>query len=147
MHYSLFKFLLLSIIACCISCTQHEEAQTPTAVAGFNMSVKSEQAAFTVTFASKDHQKLPIGEFHQWIITVKDNAGKAVYPAKFAIGGGMPAHGHGLPTAPTISEYLGDGQYLMEGVKFSMDGHWEIQLRIMTPETQDTAKIAFDVHY
>src|SRR4249920_3274177 len=31
--------------------------------------------------------------------------------------GGMPQHGHGLPTRPVVSRELADGTYLMEGMK------------------------------
>ena len=36
----------------------------------------------------------------------------------------MPEHGHGFPTVPEVTEYLGDGKYLVEGLKFSMPGWW-----------------------
>jgi hypothetical protein len=42
----------------------------------------------------------------------------------------MPQHGHGFPTHPKVTKELGDGRYLLEGMKFSMSGWWEIKLKI-----------------
>lgn len=40
--------------------------------------------------------------------------------------------GHGLPTQPQVTKELEDGTYLLEGMKFSMTGWWEIKLTIET---------------
>ena len=45
----------------------------------------------------------------------------------------MPQHGHGLPTRPQVTRELADGTYLIEGMKFSMTGWWEIKLAIDSP--------------
>ena len=47
-----------------------------------------------------------------------------------SIDGGMPQHGHGFPTQPRVTRELGDGRYLLEGMKFSMPGWWEIKLKV-----------------
>lgn len=146
MHTLINNIILLILINCCIACS-NESSNKDKASTDFNISAQSQQHEFTVQFTAKNQAKLPVGEFHQWVVTLKDKAGKPIYPAKFAISGGMPAHGHGLPTTLRVTQYLGNGQYLMEGVKFSMDGHWVIQLNIVTQSTKDIAKIEFDVHY
>jgi hypothetical protein len=49
----------------------------------------------------------------------------------------MPQHGHGLPTRPRITRELEDGTYLLEGMKFSMTGWWEVKLDIQGPQGPD----------
>lgn len=71
-----------------------------------------------------------INRLHAWQITVRTPAGEPVSHAQIAVDGGMPQHGHGLPTAPQVTQELGEGRYLLEGMKFSMTGWWEIKLRI-----------------
>ena len=62
--------------------------------------------------------------------------------ARIAVDGGMPQHGHGLPTRPRVTRELGDGSYLLEGMKFSMTGWWEIKLAIDAAEGTD--KVTFN---
>ncbi|MCX7304684.1 MAG: FixH family protein [Hyphomicrobiales bacterium] len=80
-----------------------------------------------------------LGELENWILTVKTAAGKPVDDAAITVGGGMPDHNHGLPTAPLMTGHLGDGRYRIEGVKFSMSGWWELRFDISSPAGSDTA--------
>jgi hypothetical protein len=50
--------------------------------------------------------------------------------ASIAVDGGMPQHGHGLPTKPRVTRALGDGTYEVEGLKFNMGGWWVVKFRI-----------------
>lgn len=79
-----------------------------------------------------------INQIHSWKVRVASPAGLPVSQARIAVDGGMPQHGHGLPTQPQVTQELGDGLYLLEGMKFSMTGWWEIKLAIQTPEANDT---------
>jgi hypothetical protein len=83
------------------------------------------------------------GELHSWILTVKTAAGQPVDDAKVLVDGGMPAHRHGLPTSPAASASLGDGRYRIEGVKFSMSGHWELRFDISSSIGED--EVTFDL--
>ena len=47
-------------------------------------------------------------------------------------------HDHGLPTAPRVTETLGEGDYLLEGMKFQMPGHWVVTLAIDAGEGDDS---------
>jgi hypothetical protein len=60
-----------------------------------------------------------------------------VAQARIQVDGGMPQHGHGLPTKPQVTRELPDGGYLIEGMKFSMTGWWEIKLAIDGPAGAD----------
>jgi hypothetical protein len=50
----------------------------------------------------------------------------------------MPEHDHGLPTAPQVTRYLGNGDYLVEGIKFLMNGWWQMSFLITAGEQRDS---------
>ncbi|MGE0812767.1 MAG: FixH family protein [Vicinamibacterales bacterium] len=77
-------------------------------------------------------------------VTVRTLEGRPVLDARIAIGGGMPRHGHGLPTRPAARS-LGDGIYAIEGVRFSMGGWWELTLTIDGPDGEDTVTFHLDI--
>lgn len=78
-----------------------------------------------------------INQLHAWQLRVATPAGKPVAQARIRVDGGMPQHGHGLPTRPQVTRELPDGAYLIEGMKFSMTGWWEIKLAIDGPAGAD----------
>lgn len=80
-----------------------------------------------------------INQIHAWQIKVSSPDGAPVRNARIAVDGGMPQHGHGLPTRPQVTREVADGTYLIEGMKFSMTGWWEIKLAIQAAEGTDTA--------
>jgi len=98
---------------------------------------KSQAGKFTVSITSK-LDPVAINKMHSWVVEVKSPDGKPVENAKIGIDGGMPMHGHGLPTAPSMTKYLGRGQYLVEGMKFNMAGLWELKLAIDSGHNQDS---------
>jgi hypothetical protein len=71
-------------------------------------------------------------------VAVMDANGQAVDGAEIAIDGGMPQHGHGLPTRPRVTKKLGGGAYVIEGVRFNMGGWWEFRLAISGKAGTDT---------
>jgi hypothetical protein len=78
-----------------------------------------------------------INKIHAWEVRIERASGEPVTGAHIAVDGGMPQHGHGFPTKPRITRELGEGRYLLEGVKFSMTGWWEIKLKIDAPAGKD----------
>lgn len=86
-----------------------------------------------------DRKPIPVGETHRWVLTVLDEARRPVEGAEIAMDGGMPAHGHGLPTAPRVTEELGEGRYRIEGVRFNMGGLWELRFTIRGAPGDDEA--------
>ena len=69
---------------------------------------------------------------------VADADAQPVANASISIEGGMPQHGHGLPTRPRVTKNLGNGWYEVSGVRFNMGGWWELRLTITTPAGTDT---------
>ena len=71
-------------------------------------------------------------------VALRDATGNAVDGATITIDGGMPQHGHGLPTRPRVTRNLGSGVYVIEGVRFNMGGWWELKLAIAGKSGTDT---------
>jgi hypothetical protein len=70
-------------------------------------------------------------------VAILDAEGRPVDDATIQIDGGMPEHGHGLPTRPRVTRALGNGLYEIEGVRFNMSGWWEFTLAIDAPSGSD----------
>ena len=83
-----------------------------------------------------------INQMHSWKVKLATADGTLVHGARFAVDGGMPQHGHGLPTRPRVTRELADGTYQRDGMKFSMTGWWEVKLAIDAPPGAD--KVTFN---
>lgn len=83
-----------------------------------------------------------INQMHSWTVRLAAQNGHPVRGAKFSVDGGMPQHGHGLPTQPRVTRELADGTYQLDGMKFSMTGWWEVKLAIEGPQGAD--KVTFN---
>lgn len=82
---------------------------------------------------------IPINKIHKWEIRVKTPQGVPVDGATVSIMGGMPMHKHGMPTAPRVTKDLRQGDYLLEGMKFSMAGWWELIVQVKKGSDRDKA--------
>jgi hypothetical protein len=78
-------------------------------------------------------------------VTVRDAEGRAIDEVQISIDGGMPQHGHGLPTRPRVTRNVGDGIYEIEGVRFNMGGWWEFTLAIAGSRGADTVTFNLDL--
>jgi hypothetical protein len=78
-------------------------------------------------------------------VSVANTAGEAITNATITIDGGMPQHGHGLPTRPRVTKNHGDGKYEISGLRFNMGGWWELKLTITTPAGTDTVTFNLSV--
>lgn len=83
-----------------------------------------------------------INQIHNWTVKLADTTGMPVTGAQFTVGGGMPQHGHGFPTRPRIAREMEGGTYLLEGMKFSMPGWWNIKFDIASGNGED--KVTFN---
>ncbi len=99
----------------------------------FNLNTDRERMTdnglFRVSFVS-ELDPVAINQMHSWTLNVVTADGRAVENAAITVDGGMPQHGHGLPTSPQVTEYLGDGAYRVEGLRFQMGGWWEVKFDI-----------------
>lgn len=94
----------------------------------------SDKNIFRVSYLSSE-DVVPVNQMHQWTLHVETVDGKPVENATITVDGDMPQHGHGLPTSPRVTKYLGNGDYLIDGMKFQMGGWWLIDFTI-TANTQ-----------
>ena len=83
----------------------------------------------------RDTQRSDTSMIRRTVLTL---ATLAIEEAEISIDGGMPQHGHGLPTRPRVTRNLGDGIYEIEGVRFNMGGWWEFKLAIAGSRGADT---------
>jgi hypothetical protein len=97
----------------------------------------SDQGLFEVTYSSSD-TPIPINQIQTWTILVKTSDGQLVEQAEITVDGGMPQHGHGLPTQPQVTDNLGAGNFLVEGLKFQMPGWWEVTFHITANGDSDS---------
>lgn len=102
----------------------------------------SSDGLYEVTIDSR-LQPLQLGRMHAWVATIKTVDGAPVTGAEIKVGGGMPIHNHGFPTEPQVTRETGPGEYLIEGVKFSMPGPWVMFLDISANDETDS--VAFDI--
>lgn len=78
-------------------------------------------------------------------VAIVDADGRAVEGAVLAIDGGMPEHGHGLPTRPRMTRAIGAGAYEIDGVRFNMGGWWEFKVTITSERGADTVTFHLSV--
>jgi hypothetical protein len=95
----------------------------------------SAQGLYTATL--EPSQPLRPRKMQSIKVALKDAGGHAVDGAAITIDGGMPQHGHGLPTRPRVTTSLGDGVYVIEGVRFNMGGWWEFKVAIQSAAGTD----------
>lgn len=108
--------------------------------------VKSSRGIFSILVHPTEKEAV-IGEYHSWLIQIKDSQGRSIENARILISGGMDAHGHGLPNAPKVTKYLGKGKYLIEGMRFNMAGEWNLQFAIQSSLGADRARIDFTLDF
>ena len=100
-------------------------------------------ASGNYTATIEETAKFPKRQMLTTTIVVKDKNGQPIDNLAIEFDGGMPEHGHGLPTKPSVSKENGAGQYRVNGLKFSMGGWWELKLRIANGVAKDS--VVFNV--
>jgi cytochrome c peroxidase len=86
-----------------------------------------------------------MNEWQEWLIHIARRDGAPLSLREVALDGGMPAHGHGLPTAPTVAAAGPSGTFAARGVRFNMAGRWELRVLIADREGADAASFPVDV--
>ena len=103
----------------------------------------SERGVYTVSFKSS-LDPIEINRIHSWVLHVFAD-GKPITGAAISVSGGMPAHDHGLPTRPRVTEELNQGSYRLDGIRFHMSGEWEVTVEISAGGQSDTAVITLQL--
>jgi hypothetical protein len=99
----------------------------------------SNQGLYRVSYAP-NRSPLTFNQIHSWTIHVATPDGQPVTDATITVDGGMPQHGHGLPSQPQVTRHLGGGDYLAEGMKFQMGGWWVVDFSIDAANQHDTVR-------
>ncbi len=87
-----------------------------------------------------------VNTMHSWVVNLRTLDGEPVENARLTVDGDMPAHGHGLPTSPEVTEELGGGDYRIEGLKFQMGGYWEVYVDVVTADGEaDSVIVPVDI--
>ena len=135
-------FLLIFFVATATHANKSADSKN-----AFALSATSTNKQFQLALKTEDGYTPQINKFHNWIMTLTDHRGTPVFPAYFSLSGGMPSHGHGLPTQPIVTRHLGEGTYLIEGVKFNMYGDWQLKFHITANNTEDRVIADFAITY
>lgn len=130
---SLRTAFALSLIG--LAATVHSQAIPPHLDMGTTHA--STHHVFVVELVPPAHAAA-INQMHTWQVKVTSSDGQPLRHARINVDGGMPQHGHGLPTHPKVTRELEDGTYLLEGMKFSMTGWWQITLMIEADGVDDS---------
>ena len=81
---------------------------------------------------------IPTSRLQRWTLHLETAAGVPVDSAALTVDGGMPQHGHGLPTKPRVTRALGHGDHLVEGMKFNMGGWWVVKFDVAAAAGRDS---------
>jgi hypothetical protein len=99
---------------------------------------------FEVRFDSL-YKPIVINQIQSWVMYVRTDDGLCVKEAEITVDGAMPEHRHGLPTVPLVRPGANDCEYLVEGLRFHMGGHWELKFRIKAGDETDTLTVSLDL--
>ena len=132
--HSVFLLIILGLAVMLAGCNA-ESAAT-----GWHLSQTSAKQLFKAELSCTTPPA--VGDFQQCQIQIRHADNRPVSHASVLIDGGMPAHGHGLPTAPEAVALDNDGNFRIDGLKYSMMGAWVLGFLVKTPEVED--KIVFD---
>ncbi len=121
MKYLTTLILLLFLAGCqsTMSHSSHSSGELDT-----NLTQLSANQRYEGTLSSK-LEPLQINQIHEWELEIESIEGEPLVGADVTLSGGMPEHQHGFPTVPTVTE-VGEGRYLVEGMKFQMSGSWQM---------------------
>jgi hypothetical protein len=128
-------FLAGSLAMLLTGCT-HLFAKPPSEL-DYATTRKSANGVYQVSWRAQV-DPVPVRRLHEWTINVTTAAGEPVPEARIAVWGGMPQHGHGLPTKPRVTRALEGSNHLVEGMRFNMGGWWEVKFAIASPAGTDT---------
>jgi hypothetical protein len=108
----------------------------------FSRTRVSEASLYRATIRP-DGDSIPKGRLQRWTLHLETTTGSTVDTARITVDGGMPQHGHGLPTKPRVTRALGNGDHLVEGMKFNMGGWWVVRFGVAAAAGRDS--VVFNV--
>ena len=82
---------------------------------------------------------------HDWVVGIELAEPSSEIPTAVHFDGGMPAHGHGFVTRPRVTRNLGNGEFLVEGVKFHMPGDWVLLVSVVGRSGSDQVRLPLTI--
>jgi hypothetical protein len=132
----LFSFTMVSALATSSGCS------TPPPDLDLSLDKLSNSGRYRIAIIAPTPTPA-VNQLHSWTVKLATPDGKPIKGAHFAVSGGMPQHYHGYPTQPRVTQEFKDGTYLLEGMKFSMNGWWELKLGIRAEPGPD--QVTFNI--
>ena len=127
-RFGLFAIAIFSLAGCAL--------MSPPKDLDLGLSKPGARSIYLVTMHPPP-EAATINQIHAWGVEVRTMAGEPVADASIRFSGGMPQHFHGFPTSPRVTDNLGNGKYVLDGVKFSMSGWWQMKLEIDAAQGSD----------
>ena len=128
---------VVALAGCNLFMTMHGGSAERPAASEFGLGPRtSASGAYVATIETS--QPLHVRRMQSVKLTIRSADDAPVDGATITVDGGMPEHGHGLPTEPRVTRNLGAGVYQVEGLKFNMGGWWELKFRISSAAGTDT---------
>jgi len=84
-------------------------------------------------------------QMHEWIVGIELIGDTRPIPTAVHFDGGMPSHGHGFVTQPRVTQNLGGGEFLIEGVKFHMPGDWVLKITVIGRNSSDQVTLPLTI--
>lgn len=131
---------LSAVVACK---TESEQAPQSTSQAVWQLTETSTKGLFKVQLMCRHPPS--VGPFQDCQIELLNGQSQVINDAKISLDGGMPSHGHGLPTAPVVSLLDEQGHYRIDGLQYNMPGAWLLGLIIQTAAGQDKVVFSFEI--
>jgi hypothetical protein len=124
-------FAAVTLLAGCTA-----SAQAPKNL-DYSRTRSSEQGVYRGTIRPAG-DSIPQGRLQSWMLHLETATGASVDSVNVTVDGGMPQHGHGLPTKPQVTRDLGNGDHLVEGMKFNMGGWWVVKFHVSSAAGNDS---------
>ncbi len=125
---TLFLGLAMGLVSC-----GDEEVETP---------ADTGEAGLTLTIHATIDPDPPLVDQNTMDIHVTDSAELGVEGCEITVDPQMPAHGHGSPEVPVVTDQ-GSGTYKAFPVTLSMPGTWEITVEAEHADTQASGTAVF----
>ena len=135
-HTAVLTVVTTALLASCMRFVH------PPANLDYSRTRASESGHYRATIRPQG-DSIPKGKLQKWTLHLETSVGAPVDSANIAVDGGMPQHGHGLPTKPRVTRALGNGDHLVEGMKFNMGGWWVVKFRVNAEGGRDS--VVFNV--
>jgi YtkA-like len=123
---STMRALIVASLALLAACVMPRKPGNPQ---DYARTRTSQSGLYTATILPQG-DSIPRGKLHRWTLHLETATGVPVDSASMTVNGGMPQHGHGLPTTPRVTRALGHGDHLVEGMKFNMGGWWVVKFHV-----------------